>query len=307
MTTRLQDGDPNQIGRYPVLRRIGVGGMSVVYRGFDPELDRQVALKLLDPELLDADSGRGRARLQREARAMAKVNHPNVVPVFDVGVHRDSVYIAMELIEGQPLGQWWEATPRPWTEILGMFLQAARGLAAAHDAGLIHRDFKPDNVLVGADGRARVLDFGLARPAPVDEDDELLPGDPEPETTLTDHPVDLHTNVTVTGIITGTPAYMAPEQHMGESAGASADQFSFCVALWEALYQHRPYAGRTAFAIADAIIEGRIEPRPAQSRVPGWLHGILEKGLNVKPRDRHASMRALMASIVFSGRILHAL
>lgn len=317
------------MGRYSVLRRIGEGGMSVVYRAYDPELDRQVALKLLRPG--DPNDREGSARLVREARAMAKISHPNVAQVYDAGIAGSSVYVAMELIEGASLEHWTAEMPRPWTEIVRMYLQAGRGLAAAHAAGLVHRDFKPDNVMVGTDGRPRVLDFGLARPAPVDADDELLLDDDEllvahhefavlsgegedrleprrrePSATFSNSgEFDLQFDVTRTGLVSGTPAYMAPEQHRGEAGGAAADQFAFCVAMWQALYRCRPFEGRSYFDLSEAILTGKLSPIPRGSHVPVWLQRLLERGLAVEPRERHPSVQSLLASIVFTFRVMH--
>ncbi|HVI02504.1 MAG TPA: serine/threonine-protein kinase, partial [Enhygromyxa sp.] len=173
----LQAGDPQRVDRYSVLRRLGRGGMSTVYEAYDPELDRRIALKIVTA--WDHGDDHGPARLVREARAMAKISHPNVAPVYDAGVFGDAVFIAMELIDGPTLEAWTTRTARPWTEIMRMYMLAGRGLAAAHDAGLVHRDFKPDNVMVGLDDRPRVLDFGLARPAALDDDDLLLDDDEE--------------------------------------------------------------------------------------------------------------------------------
>jgi eukaryotic-like serine/threonine-protein kinase len=304
--------------------------MSTVYRAYDPELDRQVALKLMTT--WDEADAVGPARLVREARAMAKITHPNVAAVYDVGLVDDGVYIAMELIEGPTLEVWTRATARPWTEILRMYLLAGRGLAAAHDAGLVHRDFKPDNVMVGLDDRPRVLDFGLARPAASDEDDELLLPDESsvaqaiaqpspwsdasssglraslgPQTASVSGSFDLQIAVTRTGLVTGTPAYMASEQHLGEPGGPASDQFAFCVSLWEALFRQRPFAGESFFEIADSIVEGRLLQPPAHARVPGWITNLLERGLASAPEQRHPSMRSLLASFVFSFKVLHGM
>jgi serine/threonine protein kinase len=317
-----------RVGRYSVLRRIGEGGMSVVYRAYDPELDRQVALKLLRANQAGDED---RARLVREARAMAKISHPNVAQVFDVGIAGHAVYVAMELVEGPTLGRWTSELARPWTEVVRMFLQAGRGLAAAHAVGLVHRDFKPDNVMVGPDGRPRVLDFGLARPAPIDTDDELLVDDDallladqeyealsgegedrvselilrEPSGPSTANNFALQYDVTHTGMVSGTPAYMAPEQHRGEPGGAAADQFAFCVALWEALYRKRPFEGRSYFELSDAILTGKRIAVPKSTHVPTWLQRVVERGLAVEPRDRHPSIQSMLASIVFIFRIMH--
>ena len=328
--TGLQAGDPHRVGRYAVLRRLGIGGMSTVYRAYDPELDRQIALKLVrgGADVHDA------SRLVREARSMAKISHPNVATVYDAGLFEDAVFIAMELIEGPTLDRWLWTTPRPWTEILRMYLLAGRGLAAAHDAGLVHRDFKPDNVMVGSDERPRVLDFGLARPAAIDEEDELLLPDEESmrlddAAKLASYEAEyealsradesgalssgisgtfsLQLDVTQTGIITGTPAYMAPEQHEGLGGGPACDQFAFCVSLWEALYRQRPFAGEDLFEISEAILGGQLVPPPRQHRVPAWIRPLLERGLAPTPGDRHPSMRSLLASFVFTFKVMHGL
>ncbi len=313
----LHPEDPTRIGRYRVLRRLGSGGMAVVYAAYDPELDRQIAVKRLDPVRFSASDPRVVARFQREAQSMARVSHPHVCPVYDVGVEDDSIFIAMELVHGLTLRHWQQETARPWTEVMRMYLQAGRGIAAAHRASLVHRDFKPENVLVGDDGRARVVDFGLARAAPMEgEEEEILPADTHEHLLVDDDAAigeslltldDGHTDnrVTHTGLIAGTPAYMAPEQHMGHPASPKSDQFSFCVALWEALYFERPFEGKTAFAIADAIIEGRLNPPPRRSRVPHWVHLLIRQGLARDPRDRHESMQSLLAALVFTGRIIH--
>jgi len=239
------------VGRYVILERIGSGGMGVVYAAYDPELDRRVALKLLRPDRFNSEPDR--LRLLREAQAMARLAHPNVVAVHDAGTFGDQVFVAMELVEGRTLRDWLADGPRPRREILEPFLAAGRGLAAAHEAGLVHGDFKPGNVLIGTDGRARVADFGLAR--------ELAAPPAE------------------WGLAEGTPGYMAPEQRRGDPADARSDQFSFCVALWEALFGERPVSG------------ARV-PRP-----PGWLPQVLLRGLEARPEDRHPSMDALLGAL----------
>jgi len=290
--------------------------MAVVYNAYDPDLDRNVALKLVAPHRLT--SSREGARLQREAQAMARVAHPNVVPVYDVGEHDRGVYIAMELVEGDTLKGWLQQTARPWNEVLAAFMHAGRGLAAAHDKGLVHRDFKPENVLIGTEGRPRVLDFGLARPSPLamedaDEEDLLLPnaGDTAVDLEIIDRSVTyrrsvtLDGEVTTTGLVTGTPAYMSPEQHLGMPATHRSDQFAFAVAMWEALYLERPFAGKTAFAIADAVIEGRIRHTPKKSRVPAWVRNILLRALAREPDHRFHSMSSMLAALVFTSKIMH--
>jgi len=248
-----------QVSRYVILHLLGQGGMGVVYAGYDPELDRKVALKLLRPDRARGEAAR--LRLLGEAQAIARLSHPNVVAVFDAGSFGDQVFLAMELVPGRTLREWLDAGSRSWREVAALFLGAGRGLAAAHAAGLVHRDFKPENVLLGDDGRVRVVDFGLARPAGI----EAAEDDP--------------------GVIRGTPAYMAPEQLCGGPADARSDQYGFCVALWEALYGVRP--GAAAGSAAGG--------QRASRRVPPWLRQALERGLSTDPADRHSSMDALLA------------
>jgi tetratricopeptide (TPR) repeat protein/predicted Ser/Thr protein kinase len=273
--------------RYIILGQIGVGGIGVVYAAYDPELDRRVALKFLH----DHDVGdRSRERLVREAQAMARLSHPNVVTVYDVGMIEGRVFIAMELVDGVPLATWWSAKRRTWREIRDVMVQAARGLVAAHEAGLVHRDFKPQNVLVGADGRARVLDFGLARRASVAGEVAVEPAPPPTTSGEWDD------RLTATGTIMGTPAYMAPEQLDEAEVGPAADQFSFCVALFEGLYRARPFRGHDLFTVRRSILEGRIAPAPS-SDVPAWMQRAVLRGLAPKPADRYASMRDVIEAI----------
>ncbi|MBU8895126.1 protein kinase [Corallococcus sp. H22C18031201] len=277
------------LARYVVLEPIGVGAMGVVYAAYDPELDRQVALKLLRPEGRHMEELR--MRLLREAQSLARLSHPNVVAVHDVGVCGDGIFLALELVEGTTLADWVKS-PRPWPEVLRIFLDAGRGLAAAHTAGLVHRDFKPANVLVGKDGRVRVTDFGLARPSnrggPPVEAPVAVPPAPEGGADAL---------LTRTGALLGTPAYMAPEQLMGGSADALSDQFSFCVALHEALYGLRPFEGVTPEALGEAALAGRVRPPPRDSRVPAWLRAVVLRGLSPKPEDRFPSMEVLLAAL----------
>ena len=290
-----------QIGRYHLLERIGAGGMGVVYAAFDPDLDRKIALKVLQPERLDGDVGsRGHARLIREAKAMAKLAHPNVVAVHDVGLFEERVFIAMEFVAGQTLTAWLKDR-RPCDEVLRCFIAAGRGLAAAHAEGLVHRDFKPDNVLVGKDGRPRVLDFGLARSAGAFTE----PQEPELELELAEVSLELRMRsrddfadrITQTGGLTGTPAYMAPEQYLGKPLDARTDQFAFCVALWEGLHGSRPFQGDSTAALAMAVCSGERTPPPANNPVPARIQRALEKGLSQEPQDRFPSMAALLQAI----------
>jgi predicted negative regulator of RcsB-dependent stress response len=230
----------------------------------------------------------------REGQAMARVTHPNVITVYEVGVAGSLVFLAQELLDSGTLGQWLEQ-PRTQAEILDKFISAGRGLAAAHAAGLVHRDFKPDNVLLGKDGRVRVADFGLARALGPDEED--LPA--ATRANMARAQLDLSRNpmspLTRTGAVLGTPMFMAPEQHNGERADERSDQFSFAVALYQALYGAWPFAGKTSVALADAVIAGRLEPPPT-SLAP-WLRKIVLRGLATRPADRYPSMDALLADL----------
>ncbi|MCR9163496.1 MAG: tetratricopeptide repeat protein [Nannocystaceae bacterium] len=291
----LRRGD--SVGRYTVLDRIGAGGMGVVYAAFDPQLDRRVALKVMHAGTDGPTDSAGRARLLREAQAMAKLSHPNVITVHDVGTFGERVFVAMEFIEGATLRDWMDSE-RAWPELVDAFVMAGRGLASAHAAGLVHRDFKPDNVLMGNDGRVLVMDFGLARQAtprtgPIGDRLEVrsASGSGPVETR------DLNLNLTRTGAMLGTPAYMAPEQHRGEHIGPHADQFSFCVALYEALYRERPFEGASMASLAINVLDGHIRNPPRDTKVPSWLRAAVVRGLAVVPQDRYPSMDALLAEL----------
>jgi len=313
----LRAGD--RIGRYVLISSIGQGGMGVVFLAYDPELDRKVALKLLRIGKLGTT---GKARLLREAQALARLSHPNVVPVYDVGTVDNQAFVAMEFVDGQTLKRWLK-TPRPWREVVAVMRDAGRGLAAAHAAGLVHRDFKPDNVLIGADGRVRVVDFGLAREVedlsnpsgvtPADRPDgkpirlPKLSGD---ETAGgSSHSRDGHhslSQVTRADQIIGTPAYMAPEQVANGACDDRADQFSFGVTFYEALYRQRPYDvtdtidGDALLTIAakrgGAQRSVAAEP-PRHSDVPSWVARIVMRALSYDPIHRFPSMDALLAAL----------
>ncbi|MCA9678315.1 MAG: protein kinase, partial [Myxococcales bacterium] len=276
------------IGRYIILARLGAGGMGVVFTAYDPQLDRKVALKLLRTGSGLAE-GEARARLVREAQAIAQLSHPNVVAVYDVGTaDSGDVYIAMEFVEGETLTSWLGHWERSWREILEMFFQAGRGLAAAHARGLMHRDFKPDNVLVGLDGRVRVTDFGLARSV-IDHVEELSKDRPRPDLAA------LRVTLTATGAVLGTPRYMAPEQLRGATADARSDQFSFCIALYEALYGTHPLPG-------DSVIEmvqhgAEPTPPPVDTKVPPSIGRTLMRGLSIEPVKRYSTMSALLVEL----------
>ncbi len=274
------------VGRYVILNRLGAGGMGVVYAAYDPELDRRIALKLIRRFTGVAEAaGELQNRLLREAQAMARIAHPNVAAVYDVGRRGEQVFIAMELVHGDTLAAWLLAKERSPSEIVAVFARAAEGLAAAHAAGLIHRDFKPNNVMINDDGRVRVMDFGLARPAGARDAATLSPTPSSP----------LDVSLTASGVVVGTPAYMAPEQLLGEPADASSDQFSFCVAQYEALCGTRPFKGDSTDALRAAIVKHELQ-RPKRS-VPPWLMRIVERGLAAAPAERWPSMQSLIAAL----------
>ncbi|NOZ95442.1 MAG: serine/threonine protein kinase [Acidobacteria bacterium] len=281
------------LGRYVVLERIGSGGMGVVYAVYDRELGRKVALKVLHGHS-DERSGQ---RLLREAQAMAKLAHPNVVAVHDVGEHVGHTFIAMEFIEGLSLDRWLVESERSWRDVVGVFLQAGQGLAAAHRAGLVHRDFKPGNVLVGRDGRARVVDFGLARPVEWKglDDAKTRAFDATtaaPSTTMAGPA----TPLTQPGAIVGTPRYMAPEQVLEGRADARSDQFAFCVALYEALWGEHPLPG-DGFSRAIQHASSSGIGVPASPRIPARVRRAIARGLAPRPSDRFPDMGSLLAEL----------
>jgi tetratricopeptide (TPR) repeat protein len=269
------------VGRYVVLDRLGEGGMGIVYRAFDPELDRMVALKLLHTRSQTGTTIGDATWLLREAQALAKLSHPNVVTVHDVGVVReDQVFVAMELVDGLTLRAWLGAEKRSWREVRDVMLAAGAGLAAAHAAKLVHRDFKPDNVLVGKDGRVRVMDFGLAR---FKKGDTIPPENVAPVTTA---------DPTIVEGVIGTPAYMAPEQFDGIDADARSDQFSFGVVLFEALTGGRPYA--------KDLVPTKASPQPsipASLHVPARVADVAVRAVSIDPAKRFGSMNELLAAL----------
>ncbi|MDC0722635.1 serine/threonine-protein kinase [Nannocystis bainbridge] len=283
---------PPRFGRFAVLRTLGEGAMGVVYAAYDEELDRRIAIKVLRDAAQDPNA---RDRMIREAQAMARLSHPNVVQVHEINEQDGQIYVAMEFVKGLTLRAWLSEQVHAWRPIRDIFVQAGRGLAAAHAEGLVHRDFKPDNVLIGNDGRARVADFGLAGTA------GQQPGvAPENNGDSVALHVGRHnafsTSLTMAGTIMGTPAYMSPEQHLGSATDARSDQFSFCVALWTALYARPPFAGDNLIDLAESVCTGQLIKAPA-NEVPGFIHDALVRGLAVDPARRHPSMDFLIEAL----------
>jgi tetratricopeptide (TPR) repeat protein len=270
------------IGRYRVLRELGRGGMGITYAAHDSALDRHIALKVVRPDVA-VDEGAQR-RLQWEAQALARLAHPNIVAVHDVGAHDGRTYIAMELVKGRILDARSMATTHTWQEVVQLFVQVGSGLQAAHEAGLVHHDVKPSNIMLGDDGRVRLLDFGLAHAGdeyaqpPPDSRDAVGPESDE------------------SGLLVGTPGYVSPEQIDGLPADARSDQFSFCVTLFEALYGERPFVGRSTRIVRSMISHGLVRELPDEvaNRVPPWLHAAVVRGLAFDPAARWPSMRELL-------------
>ncbi len=298
------------IGRnFRVGHRLGSGGMGVVYLAHDLTLDRPVAVKVQR-----GGEGAGVDRLQREATAMARLSHPHVVTVHAVGRLDDSVFVAMEYVAGGTLRGWLRAAPRPWLDALAMCRGAGEGLAAAHDAGLVHRDFKPENVLIADGGRPKVADFGLARAQDDDRPDPVetaVTASGSGSAGATRHREDacppeapahgarrdvLSDRLTMTGAMVGTPAYMAPEQFHGK-VDARADQFALAVVVWEALLGQRPFAGRDPRELEQAIRRGEPAAAPRKSDVPRAVVQVIRRGLAADPADRFPSVRAFLAAL----------
>jgi len=304
---RAPEPAPRKIGRFVVDAVLGEGGMGVVLAAHDPDLDRKVAIKLLHDDGGEGSAGRG--RLLREAQAMARLRHPNVVTVHEVGNHDGDVFVAMELVPGGTLRAWLERHPEAsCAEILARFVPAGRGLAAAHAAGLVHRDFKPDNVMVDEHDRVLVTDFGIAgfgdapRAAA-----ELPPPDPalapsQFESTMVGAvpPISASANastLTRTGDVMGTPRYMAPEQHLAAATDARSDQFAFCAALYEALFRVKTFAGETYEVIRQHALEGTVSPPPRERDVPPAIRDAVLRGLRPEADDRWPTMDALLAAL----------
>ncbi|PRQ06979.1 serine/threonine-protein kinase [Enhygromyxa salina] len=314
-------GDAKQlsvVGRYVILESIGMGGMGMVCAAYDPKLNRKIALKLLRNTATDEASTAGRNRLFREAQALAKLSHPNVVTVHDVDVFEGQVYIAMEFVEGATLREWLRDRPRTWQDILAKFVLAGRGIAAAHQADIIHRDFKPSNVLISVEGDVRVADFGVAkeRDRQVNAERDRQEFERRRHTASTASAADptstaehalideiqsnISVDLTVAGRMVGTPAYMAPEQHMGLRVGPFTDQYSFCVSFYEALYGRLPFEGTDRRDQLAKMAGGKPAQPPKEAsahNVPTWLYKVLARGLSAHPSERWPSMEALLTAL----------
>lgn len=260
-------GPTLDIGRYRIEARLGAGGMGEVYLGYDAALERKVAVKRVRGDRSDAKSTE---RLHDEARALARLSHTNVVHVYEVGEHEGQTFLAMEYVEGTTLAVWLKE-PRSWQVILDVFLAAGRGLAAAHSAGVIHRDFKPDNVLISTDGRVCVADFGLALAG------ERGSGVAERE-------------------VAGTVRYMSLEQLRGENVDARSDQFSFCIALYEALWQQEPFDRASVVGRVQALEDGQVT-LPPRTRVPRGFWQVVRRGLERDPDKRWPSFDELLSAL----------
>ena len=293
-----------EVSHYRIRELLGEGPGGTIFEADDPRGGTRVIVKFLRPDR--------HPDLVREEQSLTRLSHPNVVNVLDAGVFQDEAYVVMELIDGQRLDEWLAERERPWREVLEVFLDCARGLAAAHALDLIHRDFKPENVIVGRDGRARITNFGLAKATP--RASQVM--------SVVNASGELSSSSSA-----GTPAYMAPEQFRGKPADARTDQFAFCVALYRALYGQPPFdpawsreqaalGGRrtplgsvhfsllvksldrtTLINFAKEVIGGNVRPAPSGTDVPGWLEGVVWRGLRTDAEDRYESMEALLADV----------
>ncbi|MBL4684128.1 MAG: serine/threonine protein kinase [Nannocystaceae bacterium] len=286
---------PNDtVGRYVIEGQLGRGGMGVVYRARDRALGRRVALKLVRSQLRPCPGqDQFTLRLRREARALASLSHPNVVGLYDLGTTGEAVFLAMAFVEGEHLAHTLSQGRWPWPGIVAMFEQAGRGLAAAHAAGIVHRDFKPTNVIVGPDQHVTVVDFGLA----CGMDREEASAAPTSKDLDCEEAVRLSNKVTDVNVVLGTRGYMAPEQLLGFPVGPAADQFAFCVSLYEALYGTLPYPGTNAVETARAFAAQALTEPEDRGEVPTHVHRTIVRGLSVNPLDRFESMDALLAAL----------
>ena len=291
------------VDRYTILERLGSGAVATVYSAYDAQLERIVALKMLRPHVNVPEV---RRRLFREAQAMARLKHSNVVTVYDVGKFRGHVYIAMEFVDGTTLKDWAHGA-HPWREILGLLIAAGRGLAAAHAAGLVPRDFKPENILVGNDDRVLVTDFGIARAAEVSDDSSRESNAPPSGANEMAAPSSAAISVpgqrtrqldslTEPGQVLGTAGFMAPEQLFSGTADARSDQFAFCATMYVALYDKHPFLFTNLPTYCAAVLKPSETP-PSSTKVPSWVHAVIERGLSRDPEQRFPSMKELLEAL----------
>ncbi|MEX1361658.1 MAG: serine/threonine-protein kinase [Nannocystaceae bacterium] len=285
-------GAGDAIGRYRIIERLGRGSMGVVYRAFDPTLERDVAVKLVSTGAPGTQARRDRDRLRIEARTLARVSHPNVVSVLDVGEHAGEVFFAMELVHGPTLRQWLHRRDRPWRDVFEVLLAVGRGLAAVHEVGLVHRDVKPSNVMMGDDGRPQLMDFGLASSTTEEQSTRGSSPSSAAGSARAGSPSRPQ----------GTLLYMAPEQHQGRVLDPRADQFSLCVTMHEALLGIHPYEGGSPLGIAASIMEGRLRPLTATGRAPMRILATLRRGLATAPTDRYPDVPSLLQALERSAR-----
>ncbi len=278
-TVPMVGGSASRVGRYQILEKIGMGGMGIVFAAYDERLDRKVALKVLQSRHVDWVQN----QVFREARAAARVSHPNVVPIYEVNRANGIIHLSMEFVDGPTLSRWQTEPGRTWRDKIAMYLQAGRGLEAAHAANVIHLDFKPENVLIGKDGRPRVVDFGLASVATVDAQEDSPSAEPKQAAHLRK--------------IAGTPGYMSPEQCRGEAVSHRSDQWSFCAALYQALYGHLPYDGRMVLDFSENLRKNALRPPPSDTVVPEEIKGVLLRGLQLDPEQRFLSMTELLSAL----------
>lgn len=279
-TSNLRGGD--LVGRYVVLGIIGAGGMGIVYLAYDPELDRRVALKVLRSEFSHLDTV-GPSLLQ-EAKSMAQLSDPNVCTVYEVGASKGAVFIAMEYIDGETMSDWLESRPRTWKDIVEVMVQAGRGLEAAHRSGIVHRDFKPDNIMIDQQGRVRVMDFGVSERA------VRKPGI-RPENA---EDGDVPRRDSFSSLVVGTPGYMAPEQLNAQPVDQRCDQFSYCATLYKTLYGELPYQGSTLRELREAFEQDQLVETDNHRGVPNWLRQIVLRGISINPDDRFPSVGAVV-------------
>lgn len=266
-----------RLGRYLILDPVGKGALGIVYSAYDPELDRRIAIKVLRQSVTTSDAQQ--QSLRHEARSMARFSHPNVVPVFDVGIEDHRLFIAMELVDGWTLGDWVRSEQRSWREIRDVYHLAGQGLVAVHEAGLVYRDFKPSNVMLGRDGRVRLLDFGIAHK--MLGPSTFIPG-----------------SIGARGGL-GTPGYMAPEQYsITEKVDAQADQYAFCASVYEALYGVRPFGGRTVEVVHENTLAQRWSEPQRDPGAPPWLRAAIVRGLSLERKDRWPDMPSLLHALV---------